>query len=139
MVCQDLPYIEKINNTQNQGGEKMSYWMYAVDSNGKTIEYKGDSGPLSAAIEVMDRTVAEEQGLKYRETRNPDRVAVYHYNSKPRIGCMMQVGSPYARSYSAQDYWTTTPVTEIIEERQDPDGTEHVIFKTQNSTYHWIG
>jgi hypothetical protein len=36
------------------------------------------------------------------------------------------------RSYSFQDYWTTTLVTEIIEERED-----YVKFKTGNSVYEW--
>ncbi len=51
---------------------------------------------------------------------------------RPIIGCLMQVGSVTARSYSDQDYWTTTPVTEILEETED-----YVKFKTKNSIYEW--
>lgn len=116
----------------------MSYWMYAINENGDPIEYKGDSGSMSVAIEIMDKTNAIEQNLKYSELSNPEKVAVYHYNSKPKLNCMMRVGSMIARSYSRQDYWTTTSVLEIVKEWQENDNT-HVIFKTRNSTYHWIG
>jgi hypothetical protein len=49
----------------------------------------------------------------------------------------MIVGSPYARTYSRQDWWQTTPITEILEERIEEDGTEYVRFKTGNSEYEW--
>lgn len=52
---------------------------------------------------------------------------------KPKLGWHVQVGSPYGRTYVAQDYWTTTPVTEIIEEREG-----YMEFKTRSgSTYIW--
>lgn len=51
---------------------------------------------------------------------------------RPIIGCLMQVGSVVARSYSNQDYWTTTPVTKILEDKGD-----YVRFKTRNSEYEW--
>ena len=44
----------------------------------------------------------------------------------------MLVGSATARTYSDQDYWLTTPVTEILEDEGD-----RVLFKTGNSTYEW--
>ena len=54
----------------------------------------------------------------------------------------MIVGSPYARSYSAQDWWQTTIITEILEERTEEGGIEYVRFrtgnfKTGNSEYEW--
>jgi len=49
---------------------------------------------------------------------------------KPTVGCSLLVGSVTARSYSDRDYWLTTPVTEIVEETN-----EHILFKTENSTY----
>jgi hypothetical protein len=49
---------------------------------------------------------------------------------RPVVGCSMLVGSVTARSYSDRDYWLTTKVTEIIEERED-----YVRFKTGNSEY----
>jgi len=51
---------------------------------------------------------------------------------RPTIGCSMLVGSSTARSYSNQDYWLTTEVTEIIEESE-----QEVKFKTKKSTYIW--
>ncbi len=44
----------------------------------------------------------------------------------------MLVGSITARTYSDQDYWLTTVVTEIIEDKGD-----YVKFKTGNSVYEW--
>ncbi len=53
-------------------------------------------------------------------------------SNRPTIGCSMMVGSVTARTYSDTDYWLTTPVTEILEERED-----YVRFKTGNSEYEW--
>lgn len=59
---------------------------------------------------------------------------------KPVVGCSLLVGSVTARSYSDQDYWLTTVVTEIIEEKLSEDGfIELVKFKTQNSLYELRG
>lgn len=52
--------------------------------------------------------------------------------TRPIVGCIMRVGSVTARSYSVQDYWQTTPVTEIL-----IDTEEYVKFKTKNSIYEW--
>jgi len=49
---------------------------------------------------------------------------------KPIVGCSLLVGSVTARSYSDQDYWLTTEITEILEETE-----EYCLFKTLNSTY----
>lgn len=49
---------------------------------------------------------------------------------RPVVGCSILVGSVTARTYHNQDYWLTTPVTEILEERKD-----YVRFKTENSEY----
>jgi len=52
---------------------------------------------------------------------------------RPRVGVRVQVGSVTARSYSDQDYWQTTEVTEILEESND-----RTKFKTRSgSTYIW--
>lgn len=50
--------------------------------------------------------------------------------SYPKIGCSMRVGSINSRTYANQDWWMTTRVTEIVEERQG-----YVKFKTGNSVY----
>lgn len=75
----------------------------------------GDSGSRSEAI-------------KWKEDGKFDKVV----SNRPTIGCSMLVGSVTARSYSNKDYWLTTEVTEIIEERDD-----YVKFKTGNSIYEW--
>jgi hypothetical protein len=46
----------------------------------------------------------------------------------------MLVGSVTARSYSNRDWWMTTKVTEILEEKEE-DGVLYVRFKTGNSIY----
>jgi hypothetical protein len=52
--------------------------------------------------------------------------------SKPRIGTVVRVGSFMARTYEQQDYWTTSYITEILE-----DQGNYVKFKTGNSVYEW--
>lgn len=84
------------------------YWMY--DTRGR-----GDSGGMSCALWYGD-----DGGLIMEDF------------ARPRIGVAMRVGSRYARSFTAQDYWTTTPVTEILVDEPD-----RVVFKTKNSKYEW--
>ena len=80
---------------------------------------KGDSGGSSLAIAWHNNgTFKEVVGIS------------------PTIDCSMQVGSMTARSYSNQDYWTTTPVTKILEKILNEE-TNYVRFKTENSEYEW--
>jgi hypothetical protein len=51
---------------------------------------------------------------------------------RPTVGCSMLVGSVTARSYQHQDFWLTTVVMEILEDKGD-----YVRFKTENSEYEW--
>ena len=74
----------------------------------------GDSGSVSTAFWVENGEVKREE------------------NARPRVGVQIQVGSFRARSYSQQDYWQTTYITEILE-----DTKNEVKFKTGNSTYKW--
>lgn len=53
--------------------------------------------------------------------------------NRPVVGCSMKVGTPFARTYSNQDWWLTTPVTKIIKETE-----KYVEFETENSTYRLI-
>lgn len=78
----------------------------------------GDSGPM---CEILDS-----------ESYKP--IEGEHY---PRIGCGVRVGSYMARTYAGQDWWCTTPVTEIIEESVDAEGYRSMKFKTRNSIYNW--
>lgn len=87
----------------------MTYWMY--DKRGR-----GDSGPMSVAIWKDDEDVIQQEN-----------------NARPRLGASMRVGTYFARSYQAQDYWTTTPAVEIIK-----DTPNEVVFKTRSgSEYTW--
>jgi len=82
---------------------------------------KGDEGSRVEAIKWTDDG-------KFKEV-------VGH---KPIIGCSLLVGSVTARSYSTKDYWLTTEVTEILEEKED-EGRWYVKFKTGNSEYEiWL-
>lgn len=82
----------------------------------RTRDGAGDSGPMSLLI----RRNEETQEIEYK------------HNSRPEVGWIMQVGSLNGRTYAAQDYWQTTYITEILEERDD-----YVRFKTGNSEYEW--
>jgi hypothetical protein len=77
---------------------------------------KGDEGACSQAIRWNDDGSFNEV-----------------VGNRPIIGCSMLVGSVAARSYSKQDYWLTTEVTEILEEKED-----YAKFKTKNSIYEWF-
>lgn len=78
---------------------------------------EGDAGSISEAIQ-------------WKEDGTFDRVI----SNRPVVGCSMFVGSVTARSYSSRDYWLTTRVTEILEEKEE-DGQLYVRFKTGNSIY----
>lgn len=91
----------------------------------RTRDGAGDSGQMSDVI-----TPIWDENHKLIDK-------IIENNARPKVGAAMMVGSGYARSYSAQDWWMTTPITEILEERRDEDGTEYVRFKTGNSEYEW--
>lgn len=54
------------------------------------------------------------------------------HNARPKVGVCIRVGSVYARTYQSQDWWQTSFITEILEERED-----YVRFCTGNSVYKW--
>lgn len=74
----------------------------------------GDSGGLSLALWLSDSGVEHE------------------HDARPRVGVAMRVGTIGTRSYSAQDWWQTGMITEILEESETL-----VKFKTGNSVYVW--
>jgi len=94
----------------------------------RTSDGMGDSGSMSMALWLSD--IAE--GVEQRSTQ---------HEARPRVGVAMRVGSRASRSFSAQDWWQTTLITEILEESseqtEDGDTVEVVRFKTGNSTYVW--
>jgi hypothetical protein len=86
----------------------------------------GDSGQMSLAlIPTYDHDTGKVVSVETIE------------NARPQIGAAMRVGSLYARTMQHQDWWQTTPITAILEERIEEDGTEYVHFKTGNSEYEW--
>ena len=75
----------------------------------------GDSGGMSLALWVSEDGQVQEQ-----------------YNARPKVGVCMRVGTMFARSYQAQDWWQTSLITEILEEKEN-----YVKFRTGNSIYEW--
>lgn len=74
----------------------------------------GDSGPMSMALWLERDKVQHENG------------------ARPRVGVALRVGTFYARSFTQQDWWQTSIITEILE-----DTPNHVKFRTGNSVYDW--
>jgi hypothetical protein len=91
----------------------------------RTRDGAGDSGLMSDAV----TPVWDDEGKLIDK--------IIEHNARPKVGAAMVVGSHYARTFSRQDWWQTTPITEILEERTDEDGCEYVRFKTGNSEYVW--
>lgn len=76
----------------------------------------GDCGGMSLAIWLDDEGNLQQE-----------------HNARPRVGVAMRVGSIHARTMTAQDWWQTTLVSEILDDTGDT-----VRFKTENgSTYVW--
>jgi len=79
-------------------------------------------------------TELKEQGARVQAIAwNEDRTFKEVVAHAPTVGCSLLVGSVTARSYSDQDYWLTTKVTEILEESE-----VGYKFKTENSIYELI-
>ena len=78
------------------------------------------------------REEMKEGGSRVEAHRYSDKTGLYEgvVGHEPMVGCSLLVGSVTARSYSDQDYWLTTEITEIVERTN-----EHILFKTLNSTY----
>ncbi len=95
----------------------------------------GDSGPMS----MIARLNPEAEG-------GTERL----HGEAPRVGWNVTVGAIGSRTYAMQDYWMTTPVTEIVSDITEPvlgpdgDGfapqpVRRVVFKTRSgSTYTWM-
>ena len=93
----------------------------------RTRDSAGDSGGRSDLLIPI-----------YDSTNKVIDVKVEH-NAKPAVGGVMRVGSNYTRSYSASDWWQTTLITEILEDKIESNGVRIVRFKTTNSEYIWKG
>lgn len=91
----------------------------------RTRDGAGDSGLMSLAlIPTFDHDTGKVLSVETID------------NGRPQIGAAMRVGSHYARTFGT-DWWQTTPITAILEEQIEEDGTEYVRFKTGNSEYEW--
>ncbi len=97
----------------------MSYWMY------RERDRRGDSGGMSMAL-----VPSYDENGKVTDVQ-------YIHDARPQVGYVMRVGSVYARSFTAQDWWQTTVITEILEDTINEDGSEYVKFRTGNSIYEW--
>lgn len=88
-------------------------------------------------IHTDGRREVKEQGQRVEAIAwNEDGSFKEVVGSVPTVGCSMLVGSVTARSYSSQDFWLTTVVTEVLEEKRTEDGLlEYARFRTQNSEY----
>jgi hypothetical protein len=93
--------------------------------------------PSLLKIHADGTTELKDQGQRVEAIAwNEDGTFKEVTGSVPVIGCSVLVGSVTARSYSYQDYWLTTKVTEILEEEKDEDGMYlRIKFKTENSIY----
>ena len=85
------------------------------------------------------RDGAGDSGPMWRLFDGPKTIESNEYvwvdDAKPgeiRVGCGIRCGSITARSFSAQDWWQCSPVTEILKVNDDKTEVE---FKTGNSIY----
>ncbi len=85
------------------------YWMF--DERGR-----GDQGSFCESLHL-----------------DKNNEVVYERDARPAVGKAMRVGSSYARTMQHQDWWLTTPITEILS-----DTPNEVVFKTRSgSIYTW--
>jgi len=104
---------KKLMTESREGDRPMPRYSLVRESDGA-----GDSGPM---CQILDA----ESGMPV------------HNADYPMVGFGVRVGSPYGRTYSAQDYWQTTPIIGILEESINDDGYWTVRFKTKKSIYTW--
>jgi len=76
---------------------------------------------------------ARVEAIKWKKDGTLDKIVA----NEPTVGCSLLVGSVTARTYSGQDYWLTTEITEILEDTKKKDG-RYIRFKTGNSEYEFI-
>jgi hypothetical protein len=88
---------------------------------------------MYSLVKVDDPNTGDTGGMStiMKLSKDGNRVLA-RLNSKPRVGWVIRVGSLYARTYRYQDWWQTSTITEILEERKD-----YCRFKTLNSEYEW--
>lgn len=96
----------------------MSYSLWRKSDN------SGDSGQMSRIMRL-----------------NEDNELLTEENAEPRVGWSIRVGSHFGRTFSGQDWWQTTYITEIVSEEIKETGWgdkyKEIVFKTGNSEYIW--
>ena len=102
----------------------------------KMLRDFGEDGPMPRYSLVRDKDGAGDSGPMCEILDAESGTAVKNADY-PMVGFGIRVGSPYGRTYAAQDYWQTTPITEITEESVNDEGYWTVKFKTKNSSYIW--
>lgn len=85
----------------------------------------GDSGP-----KLISRKWPEGKDKAFLEEIKP-----FGVNGELHLGCSIECGSITARSYSSQDFWLTTNITEFLSVEGPEDCATKVTFKTGNSIY----
>lgn len=87
--------------------------------------------PTARYFLSRDRDGAGDSGMMLEVFDWDEKKAVG--NNYLQIGMGCRVGSHYARSFSAQDWWLTTPIKEFLEvERNDDDEVVRVRFLTES-------
>jgi len=92
---------------------------------------------MARLIRVRDGEM-EEGAMSQAIAWNEDGTLKEIVGNHPVVGCSMRVGSITAGTYSKRDWWLTTEVTEILEEKMEGD-LIYVKFKTKNSVYEFWG
>jgi len=80
----------------------------------RDVDGEGCSG---CRIEVIDPKTNKAEEFKPKDLNS-------------LLGKCLLVGTVTAGTYSSRDYWTTSPITEIISEND-----KEIKFKTKNSSY----
>lgn len=81
---------------------------------------------------TRDRDGKGDSGMMFRSI-NPETGEQEGEAGDIIVGCCIQCGTPFARTFG-QDWWLTTPVTEILSCEEEGE-SKVVKFKTRNSNY----
>jgi len=83
------------------------------------------------------RNVGDSGGQSTLLREKEDGSMEYKDDSEPEVGWAIRVGSYFASTFSAQDWWQTSKITEVISRTETPQATK-VLFRTvSGSTYTW--
>ena len=87
----------------------------------RTRDGAGDSGLMSLAqIPTYDQDTGKIVDVEEK------------HNARPQVGASMRVGSPYGRTFLAQDWWQTTMITEILVNYMSPSFEQWRRFRLES-------